>query len=360
MSLYKLTPTALLAIQPDSMNNLGIRERQDLQRVLRENIEAVSPGTIVIAEEFSAWEGSRRRIDLLGIDAEGNLVVIELKRTDDGGHMDLQAIRYAAMVSTLTFDRVVEIFQFHLKQNRKEGDAKEILLKHLGWDAEDDAEIAAQIKIVLVSADFGQEITTAVLWLNEQGLDIRCVRLVPYQNGEDVILDIQQIIPLPEASDYMIRVKEKRQEARNVKAAGATGRDFTKYRVISGDMELSNLGKGRAILAVVTFAHALGASPEQILKTIGQKQPRFYSVPGNIDNEEDFIAAATEQAGKPGGSRFDRKRWFTADEDLIFDNGRTYAFSTQWGQWTEQKMSAIVSAHGLGKIRFLKDDESAE
>ena len=118
------------------LHSLGIRERQDLQRVLRENIEAVSPGTLVIAEEFSEWEGSRRRFDPLGIDTDGNLVVIELKRTEDGGHMDLQAIRYAAMVSTLTFDRVVEILQFHLSQTGKEGDAKKILLNHLAWESE--------------------------------------------------------------------------------------------------------------------------------------------------------------------------------------------------------------------------------
>lgn len=78
--------------------------------------------------------------------------------------------------------------------------------------------------------------------------------------------------------------------------------------------------------------------------------------PGNVDNENDFIAAATEQAEKPGGIRFDPRRWFTDDEDLIFDNGKTYAFSTQWGQWTEQKMSEIVAAHGAGRIRFERID----
>lgn len=33
-----------------------------------------------------------------------DLVVFELKRTADGGHVDLQAIRYAAMVSAMSFD----------------------------------------------------------------------------------------------------------------------------------------------------------------------------------------------------------------------------------------------------------------
>jgi len=46
---------------------------------------------LVIAEEFDGWDKSRRRIDLLGGDKDANLVVYELKRMEDGGHMDLHA-----------------------------------------------------------------------------------------------------------------------------------------------------------------------------------------------------------------------------------------------------------------------------
>src|SRR3546814_14859597 len=80
---------------------MQLQERRDLQRLLRENVAVIAPDTLVIAEEYGEWDDSRRRIDLLGIDRDANLVVIELKRTEDGGHMDLQAIRYAAMVSTM-------------------------------------------------------------------------------------------------------------------------------------------------------------------------------------------------------------------------------------------------------------------
>jgi RecB family endonuclease NucS len=38
-------------------------------------------------------EGARR-IDLLGIDKQANMVVIELIRDDAGSHMELQALRH--------------------------------------------------------------------------------------------------------------------------------------------------------------------------------------------------------------------------------------------------------------------------
>ena len=40
---------------------------------------------MVIGEEFGDWEDSKRRIDLLCLDKQANLVVVEIKRTEDGG-----------------------------------------------------------------------------------------------------------------------------------------------------------------------------------------------------------------------------------------------------------------------------------
>lgn len=45
------------------------------------------------------------RIDLLCLDRQARLVVVEIKRTEDGRHMELQALRYA-MVSSMTLEQV--------------------------------------------------------------------------------------------------------------------------------------------------------------------------------------------------------------------------------------------------------------
>ncbi len=176
MAIYEISASEFRKIDETSFSTEGLRERQDLQQLLRTQIEIVAKDTLVIAEEFSQWEDSKRRIDLLAVDKNANLVVIELKRTKDGGHMELQAIRYAAMLSAMTFSRAIEVYSDFLMQVGNGEDANSSLLEFLEWDEPDEEQFAKDVRVVLVSADFSRELTTSVIWLNERGLDIECVR----------------------------------------------------------------------------------------------------------------------------------------------------------------------------------------
>ena len=135
MPIYRIDSDKIEPIQPTTFAEQDLRERRDLQALLKTRINVISPDTLVIAEEFGQWEDSRRRIDLLGLDKGANLIVIELKRTEDGGHMDLQAIRYAAMVSTLTFDKLITIYEQYLRDNGMELTAASRLRRHLEYIA---------------------------------------------------------------------------------------------------------------------------------------------------------------------------------------------------------------------------------
>lgn len=219
MPLFEITPDSFRPLTETSLVDMKLRERGDLQRLLRTQIDVLADDLYVLTEEFGDWEDSRRRIDLLAIDKNANLVVIELKRTSDGGHMELQAIRYASMVSTMTFARAVEIHaEFLGKLGEPADQAQSRILEFLGWDEPDEEHFADDVRIILVSEDFGKELTTAVLWLRDRDIDIRCVRLRPYSDGKSKLVDVQQIIPLPEAAEYQVQLREKEQQSRKTRA----------------------------------------------------------------------------------------------------------------------------------------------
>jgi len=217
MPLFELGNDHLTTINTTTFANAKVKERQDLQRLLRKQIEIIVPDAMVLAEEFADWDDSRRSIDLLVLDRDACLVVVELKRTEDGGHMELQALRYAAMVSAMTFEQAVAAHGRFLKELGKDDDAKANILNFLNWEEPDEDKFGQDVRIVLASANFSKELTTAILWLNDRDLDIRCVRLVPYKYGDKTILDVQQVIPLPEAEAYQVRVKEKSLRERDAR-----------------------------------------------------------------------------------------------------------------------------------------------
>lgn len=218
MPLYTLSQTTIAAIDETSFVAAGFKERADLQRLLRDNPGVIASDILVIAEEFGNWDKSQRRIDLLALDKDANLVVVELKRDTDGAHMELQALRYAAMVGRMTFDQAVDTYGRLLASRGNVGtqdaDPRSSILKFLEWDEPNEDAFAQDVRIVLASADFSQEIITTVLWLNDHGLDIRCVRLKPYLLASSLLLNVEQIVPLPEAADYQIQIRLKKQEER--------------------------------------------------------------------------------------------------------------------------------------------------
>ena len=241
MAIHELTHDGLIPVKTVTFASQKIREREDLQRVLRMHIDAVAPDTFVIAEEFADWEDSSRSIDLLCLDKQANLVVIELKRTEDGGHMELQAIRYAAMVSKMTFADAVNAHTNFLKKiGSNSSEAENSILNFLDWTEPKGSDFAKDVRIVLVSANFSKEITTSVLWLNERDLDIRCVRLIPYEFNGKTLLDIQQVLPLPESTEYQIRLRRKAAEERNTQVSGA---DWTRYDLEIDEKSYSKLYK---------------------------------------------------------------------------------------------------------------------
>lgn len=233
VALYEIKPDGIRALPATSWVQEGLKERGDLQRLLCKEIGVLSmgldaPKLLVIEEEYNDWDESNRRIDILALDEHANLVVVELKRTEDGGHMELQALRYAAMVSAMKFDQLVRAYSRYREIDQVQGERE--VLDFLGWDELEPENFAKDVRIILASSNFSKEITTSVLWLNRQGHDIQCFRMVPYKHGPAVLLDVQRIIPLPEASSYQVQVIEKEQAERMARRTEAAepwnGRDW--------------------------------------------------------------------------------------------------------------------------------------
>ena len=350
MPLYELTHDALTELARTTMAEQNFRERYDLQRHLRGSIGVIDKNLLVLAEEFSQWEDSRRRIDLLALDKQANLVVIELKRTEDGGFMDLQAIRYAAMVSAMTFQQAVTHHAKFLGDPANLDDAKSRILNFLEWETPNE-DFASQVRVILASADFSIELTTAVLWLNDNGLDIRCVRLRPYALEGRTILEAQQIIPIPDAEDIRVRFNDKREEIRQVKQAKLS--DYTHYDLTVGTKVFRDLGKRHLVWQVVRSAIDLCIDFDWLRSVFPSSS--LLATDGELSSAE--FLKATVDAKTPTGALFDQGRFFTGEDQLFRVKGRTYALTKMWGISCLPLLDEIIGQLPAGSMSYGKTEE---
>lgn len=339
MAIYRILDGEALPVEETTFSAQGILETRDLQRIFRSSIEILISDALVLAEEYGDWEDSRRRVDLLCLGRNGRLLVVELKRTDDGGHMDLQAVRYASMVSHMTFASAVRAHQAFLDENQIEGDAEQRMLEHLGWDEPQEDEFASEVAIILASAEFSKELTTAVMWLSEHDIDIRCIKLKPYKFGEDILMDVVQIFPLPEADDYRVRVREKEREERRSRIQD---RDLTRYRLTIGDRVHERLPKRRLAFQVIREAVLRGAEPLEVYSG-----GRWLIVSGQQD-EESLPHAERDDAS----SKSEVRRFFTKDDELLQTGGKTYAVTKGWGQQTLTEVDRIIDQFDMGDVSY--------
>jgi hypothetical protein len=333
MSLYEIAASGLVLNEPAALADLGLYERADLQRVIRDEIGVLGDDLLVVAEEFGQWEDARRRIDLLAVDKTGRLVVIELKR-DDGAHMDLQALRYAAMASSMNFADVVAVYEQHLAKTASDADLdpRDELAAFIDTGDEDEPAISTDVRIVLVSAEFGRELMTSVLWLNRfEGMDIRCIQLVPYKLDRRVLLDVRQVVPLPEAADYQVRVRRKERQ----ETVRSQNRDMTRYHVIVDGGELPATSKRETMLVMVTKLIEGGVSASAIGDELGT---RFRSIEGE---HEDVVPAFLRAYPQEYGRRFHPEWWYT--EHPVREDGRTWLVSKGWGVNTEPALTALCN-----------------
>ena len=322
VALFRFSDARLREVPRTTLEARRIRERQDLQAALRDSISVLGEDLLVVAEEYGRFADSQRRIDLLAVDRSGSLVVIELKRTDTGGHMELQALRYAAMVSTMTIDDLVEAY----------ADFAAVSLENArltldNWTDEPIVELDDRVRIVLVSGDFSTEITSTVLWLGQHyNVEISCYRVVVYNLDDETLVDVQQIIPLPEARAFQIQQRKKETSAIEKKASG---RDFTKYDIAVGGESRREQSKQAAVKFAVQRLLDLGVPLQIVQKATNPK--RWITV---HPTQTESVAEAFEREFPTRGTHY----WF---DMRISNTASVWVMPRFGGPETEPFLSAL-------------------
>ena len=214
--MYKINKSSnsIQRLEQKSFSSLGFRERDHLQEWIAKQPDALGEDFLIIQKEFSGFDDTHERLDLLALDKQGALVIIENKLDDSGKDVIWQALKYASYCSGLSKANITKIYQQYLDVTEPGTSAEECISDFM--DGQDFKEIVlnkgVSQRIMLIAAKFRKEVTSTVLWLMNFKVRLQCFRATPFAMGEELILNVEQIIPTQDAEDYMIGMAEKAQD----------------------------------------------------------------------------------------------------------------------------------------------------
>lgn len=97
--LFRIEAGKAFATTPITLAEAGLQEREDLQEWIIEHPEILGEDVLIVTFEFDRWltnagQSQADRLDVLGIDSSGHLLVVELKRDKAPDTVEMQALKY--------------------------------------------------------------------------------------------------------------------------------------------------------------------------------------------------------------------------------------------------------------------------
>lgn len=124
-----------------------------------------------------------------------------------------QSLKYASYCSGLTKSDIKDIFQKYLEAQDKNEHAEKLLCEFLGNEDFSEVELNNDDqRIIMIAANFRKEVTSTTMWLLDHNIKIKCIRVTPYELDGQILLDTEQIIPIVDAEEYLIKIANKKQE----------------------------------------------------------------------------------------------------------------------------------------------------
>ncbi len=211
--------------QKVTLADAGLKERQHLQEWVLAHPSVLGEGVMVVTSEFGSWEGSggqkaSDRLDVLGLDAEGRPVVVELKRDIAPDTVDMQALKYAALVSRFTLDDLVAAHAQFLTA-RGTSCSREEAQKRLEAHALLSEDLLQHPRLILMASDFPRTVTATVVFLHQQlGLDVRLVTFAAYRTASgETVVSASQLYPPPEVAEFVLSPSVAEKQASKSQAA---------------------------------------------------------------------------------------------------------------------------------------------
>jgi len=222
--MYKIEHNNADKVEAVTFSELDMDE-SEIEKLLRCNIKMLcgdEETMLIVGQQFMI--DKKNICDLIAVDKNGSIVLIEIKRDPKDINarnepFEFQAVRYAASFATIkdvnefvekVYVSYIEKYPDEFKsdeRNRLELGTKK-LKDFLKKNSSSNSFNKKQV-IIITASDFDERTLSSVAWLNSNGVDISCIKLMPYKINDDIFINTQRILPLLEYDDFYTKISDK-------------------------------------------------------------------------------------------------------------------------------------------------------
>ncbi len=203
MALYKTSGED--GLKPIPEKDFGIDNYEKRLEDLLEKTPQIPGGedVLFIGRQVSTKHGP---LDLLGINADGDAVIIELKRGVAPRDIVAQALSYTSWINNLDYEQLNKITEeYHIKKGKEFTDLVTAFNERFNLEEENEneegneseapSEFNKKQKIYIIAQDINDEVISVAKFLRKSGVDIVCIKFTYHSvKGDHEIFNIEWVV----------------------------------------------------------------------------------------------------------------------------------------------------------------------
>ena len=165
----------------------SMEKETDIEEFLEKHPEILDKDIFIIGRQVGTDAGGR--IDLMGMDSKGNLVIVEIKKGASTRNVVSQILEYGVWAENIQYDELNTIAKNkHLKDHQD-------LYKKFENDFDSVPEpFNEDQRLYIVAGKIDAKIADVARYLRQRGTDIKCVELNFYENGKQKLIQTNLVV----------------------------------------------------------------------------------------------------------------------------------------------------------------------
>ena len=175
-----------IGVPPIRLEKISIKSEELLEDMIEISPEIIDFDMMIISRQVKG--DLCGEIDLLAVNANGDLIIIELKKQQTPRDVVGQAIDYASWIETLQEDEIEAIYKKYKKSNA--ANLKKDIIEKFNIPDPDSLKINnnSSHKIIIVASVFDNKTKRIIQYLQKRNVDINAVFFNVFENnGEQII-----------------------------------------------------------------------------------------------------------------------------------------------------------------------------